>query len=86
MNAPDLVVLETMPDRLRDSHRAARSWGSYPHNGAVREVCGRGVAEEIVAEDVDGYASIICDADTEHVERYGYHWSVPSPAHEGGEP
>lgn len=79
LSAPDLVVLETMPEHLRDTHRTARSWGRYPSNGAVREVCGRGVAEEVVAEDADGYASIICDADAEHVERHGYHWSVPTP-------
>lgn len=58
----DLVVVETMPDYLRGSHRAARNWGVYPHNGAVRTRVARAEAEGIVAADPDGYASIIEDS------------------------
>lgn len=55
----ELVTIETMPDYLRASHRAARNWGVYPHNGAVRERVSREEAEEIVASDPDGYARIV---------------------------
>jgi hypothetical protein len=54
-----LVVLETMPDHLRGSHRAARNWGTYPSNGAVRTRVTRDEAEEIVLADHDGYARIV---------------------------
>jgi hypothetical protein len=30
------VLLETMPAHLRDSHREARNWGEWPHNGSIR--------------------------------------------------
>lgn len=53
------VVVETMPDHLRGSHRAARNWGVYPHNGAERIAVSRDEAEEIVANDPDGYARIV---------------------------
>lgn len=54
-----LVTVETMPEYLKGSHRATRNWGVYPHNGAVRERVPRDEAEEIVAEDPDGYAHIV---------------------------
>lgn len=57
------VVVEAMPDCLRQSHRAARNWGRYPANGAVRETAPRWYAEEIVAADPDEYASIVEGAD-----------------------
>jgi hypothetical protein len=59
----DLVVLERMPDHHRGSRRAARNWGVYPHNGAVRVVTDRATAEAYVEDDVDGYDSIVEDAD-----------------------
>lgn len=59
----DRVVVETMPDCWRESHRAAGNWGTYPANGAERTVVGRTEAEQIVAEDEDGYARIVRDAD-----------------------
>lgn len=57
-----LVVLESMPAQYRDSHRAARNWGSYPANGAQRFVLPRVDAEEIVESDSDGYDRIVRDA------------------------
>ena len=32
----EIVTVETMPDHLRESHRAAGNWGRYPGNGAIR--------------------------------------------------
>jgi len=32
----DMVILEWMPESLRESHRAARNSGTYPTNGAER--------------------------------------------------
>lgn len=57
--AQSLVVLETMPDHLRASHRAAGNWGRYPHNGAERRVATREEAESAVAADLDGYDRIV---------------------------
>ena len=51
-----LVVAETMPDHLRDSHRAAGNWGSYPHNGAER-----GLAYRDAIDADDEYDRIIVD-------------------------
>jgi hypothetical protein len=53
------VTVETMPDWLRDSHRAAGNWGQYPSNGAVRQRVEIGEAEELVESDDDGYNKII---------------------------
>ena len=58
-NEKDLVILETMPDWCRGSHRAARNWGVYPHNGATREIVTRDEAEATVANDEDGYNRIV---------------------------
>jgi hypothetical protein len=55
----NLVTVETMPEYLKASHRAARNWGVYPHNGALRERVTRDEADEIVAADPDGYARIV---------------------------
>lgn len=54
-----IVIVETMPDHLRDSHRAAGNWGAYPHNGAERESMSRAEADEVVEGDLDGYARIV---------------------------
>jgi len=32
----EMVILEWMPESLRESHRAARNSGTYPANGAER--------------------------------------------------
>lgn len=53
------VTIETMPDHLRSSHRAAGNWGSYPANGANRREVSLDEAEEIVAADEDGYDHIV---------------------------
>jgi len=55
----DMVTIEEMPDHHRGSHRAARNWGVYPHNGATRRRVSRDEAEEIVESDADNYASIV---------------------------
>lgn len=56
---PNMVTLETMPDQHVASHRAAGNWGTYPANGAVRERMTREDAEQIIADDEDGYAHIV---------------------------
>lgn len=55
------VIVETMPDQHRASHRAAQNWGIYPHNGAERRTVEREEAEAIVAADPDGCARIVRD-------------------------
>lgn len=55
----DKVLVETMPDYLRATHRNAGNWGVYPHNGAVRRFVDREEAEEIVISDSDGYDHIV---------------------------
>jgi hypothetical protein len=71
----DGVTVETMPDYLRGSHRAASSWGMYPHNGAVREHVSLEEAEEIVASDPDGYAHIVTTRTkgSSHARKRGAH-------------
>lgn len=59
----NLVVLETMPEHHRGSHRGARNFGLYPHNGAQRVVVDRDTAEQIVADDADSYDHIVDGAD-----------------------
>jgi len=56
-----LAIVETMPDHLRASHRAAGNWGVYPLNGAERSIRFREEAIEIVENDPDGYANIVED-------------------------
>jgi hypothetical protein len=53
------VLLQTMPDHLRASHRAAGNWGFYPHNGAVRVRMAPTDALMGVWDDPDGYATIV---------------------------
>ena len=45
------VLIETMPEELRASHRAARNWGEYPHNGAERRRVPLDEAKEIEEAD-----------------------------------
>lgn len=67
-SCPDeLVVIETMPDCHRASHRAAGNWGVYPMNGAERFTMTRSEADEIVAGDPDEYAHIVGPADSGEV-------------------
>lgn len=53
------VIIETMPEYLRESHRASGNWGRYPLNGAERLRVSREEAEEIIAGDPDGYTHIV---------------------------
>lgn len=78
----DKVVIETMPDHLRASHRDAGNWGSYPHNGATREVVGRDEAAETVADDEDGYARIVRDATAGELAELAAETSRTERAHE----
>ena len=45
------VVVETMPEHLRASHRAAGNWGTYPVNGAVRRRVPLEEAEELSLDE-----------------------------------
>ena len=57
----DMVTLESMPEHLCASHRAAGNWGQYPVNGAIRERMTRADAEWEIEHDEDGYAHIVPD-------------------------
>lgn len=63
------VLIETMPAHLRASHRAARNWGVYPHNGAERRRVPLEEAEEICDPEydhiVDGSLEVTVPADTD---------------------
>jgi hypothetical protein len=67
--AKDLVVIETMPEQHRSSHRAAGNWGCYPHNGAKRGVIERAEAVDLVARD-DEYDHIVEGADVSKYSDY----------------
>lgn len=60
-------LIETMPDYLRASHRAARNWGRYPANGAERRV----VDECDLPDGTDEYDHVVREATAADVERYG---------------
>lgn len=62
------VVIEIMPDQHRGSHRAARNWGSYPHNGAERYRVDAGIAENLCEDDE--YNHVVKGADPEEYEAY----------------
>lgn len=47
------VAIETMPEWLRASHKAARNSGVHPHNGAERTRCCRQCAQVAVDADPD---------------------------------
>lgn len=65
------VVIETMPTQHRASHRAARNWGVYPLNGAVRRVIDRDLALEEIAADPDGYNHIAIQSPTwRQIDKY----------------
>lgn len=54
-----LVCIETMPEHLCASHEQANNWGSYPFNGAKREIVSENDAEEIIENDTWKYAHIV---------------------------
>ncbi len=58
--AAGLVLVETMPEHLKESHRVAGNWGTHPSNGSERRWVSPQEAEEIIEEDSDGYAKIVC--------------------------
>jgi hypothetical protein len=64
----DLVLVERMPDHLRESHRAARNWGVYPANGAQRVLMAREDAE--LAVEGDEYDHIVRTATELDMQRY----------------
>jgi len=49
----DAVVVEWMPEWLRDSHAAAGNSGSYPANGAERLRCAPACAEALLESEGD---------------------------------
>lgn len=59
-------LIETMPDHLRASHRAARNWGVYPHNGAERRVVG---ADELPDENAE-YDHVVREATARDIARH----------------
>lgn len=63
------VVVETMPDHHRGSHRAARNWGQYPANGAVRRIMSRAAAEAMLGDEPE-YDHIVRDATPADAKRY----------------
>lgn len=54
-----MITIEVMPDCWRESHKAARNWGIYPYNGAERIKVSEEEAQDIIANDPDGYAHIV---------------------------
>jgi hypothetical protein len=64
----DAVLVETMPEQHRESHRAAGNWGDYPHNGAERRIMHRADAEALCGDDE--YNRILRDAKPADVARY----------------
>lgn len=65
----EMVVVEYMPECLRESHRAARNSGVYPHNGAVRVACCRQCAEELLALDgEDEWSEIVQRSPAQYAE------------------
>lgn len=59
-------LIETMPDHLRASHRAARNWGTYPANGAERSIVG----EAELPDGSDEYDHVVRVATAKDEERY----------------
>jgi hypothetical protein len=47
----ETVVIDWMPEHLRESHRAAGNSGSYPHNGALRLQVHRDCAQNLLRHD-----------------------------------
>lgn len=60
------ILIERMPDHLRESHRKAGNWGDYPHNGAERVLVHRDCAPDAD----DEYDRVIRDAKPGDDERY----------------
>lgn len=66
------VIVEIMPEALRESHRAARNSGQYPHNGAERFVGELDDWEELADDDEEGqWVEIVKAATVEDLRVYG---------------
>lgn len=59
-------LIETMPDHLREIHRAAGNWGNYPANGAERRV----VDESELPDGGDEYDRIVREATERDIRHY----------------
>lgn len=59
-------LIETMPDYLRASHRAARNWGTYPANGAERSI----VDEGDLPDGSDEYDHVVREATPADLKHY----------------
>lgn len=65
------ILVEVVPECLRESKRESGDWGEYPTNGAVRLRVGLVTAADLVADDPDHYNRIVphstqgCDSDIE---------------------
>lgn len=57
----ETVLVEVMPDYLRASHRAARNWGCWPHNGAMRIRVHEECALMLERSDPDRYDGPVTD-------------------------
>ena len=66
-------LIETMPEHLRDSHRAAGNWGDYPHNGAERSI----VDESELPDEDDEYDHVVREATAKDIERYTVIFATP---------
>ena len=64
-----LVVVETMPRALRESHEVAGNAGCYPLNGSRRAIMTLSAARESSAEDPD-WTSVIRRASATDRKRY----------------
>ena len=47
----DLVLVEWMPEHLRESHESAGASGSYPSNGSLRVRCAEDCAADLLDAD-----------------------------------
>jgi hypothetical protein len=54
----ELVVVEYMPEYLRQSQTASGNMGCHPNNGSVRVVAQRDCAEMLICEESD-WSSIV---------------------------
>jgi hypothetical protein len=54
-----MVVVEFMPEYLREQHEAAGNSGVYPHNGAIRVAVERSCARDLLGREGEGEWSAI---------------------------
>lgn len=66
VDTAEYVLVERMPEHLRESHRAARNWGQYPHNGAERVL----VHRDCAPDESDEYDRVIRAAKPGDEDRY----------------